>query len=168
VNGTLSIPGALRATRPEDYYKNAVTLEWPSGADGRPLALFVANLEAVVFRDGGHEAAAKEFVRFLVGEGWLAHWLDFIGDRWLPPLPALLEQPFWLDPGDPHRMVAAVQFLTLPHTYDYATVSGEPRLARVGTEAVWSTAIHRVVVDGLSPEQATDEAIARVKQLLGE
>ena len=30
---------------------------------------------------------AKEFVRFLVREGWLAHYLDFAGDRMLPPLP---------------------------------------------------------------------------------
>ena len=36
---TLSIPSALRATRPEDYYKNAVTIEWPSGAYGQPLAI---------------------------------------------------------------------------------------------------------------------------------
>jgi hypothetical protein len=26
--------------------------------------------------------------------------------------------------------------------------------------------VHRVVVDGLTPEQAADEAIARIKQLL--
>jgi multiple sugar transport system substrate-binding protein len=35
-------------------------------------------------------------------------------------------------------------------------------------EGVWPKAIHRVVVDGLTPEQAVDEAIARVKQLLSE
>ena len=69
---------------------------------------------AVVFKDGGNVATAKEFVRFLVGEGWLAHYLDFAGDRMLPPMPKLLEQPFWLDPGDPHRMRAAMQVLTRP------------------------------------------------------
>ncbi len=42
--------------------------------------------QAAVFRSGGHEATTEEFVRFLVGEGWLAHWLDFVGDRILPPL----------------------------------------------------------------------------------
>ena len=89
---------------------------WPSGADGRPLAIVTRSSQAVVFRAGGHEAAAKEFVRFLVGEGWLAHWLDFAGDRFLPPMPALLEQPFWLDPGDPHKMASAIQFLTQPRT----------------------------------------------------
>ena len=30
-------------------------------------------MRAVVFKDGGHVATAKEFVRFLVSEGWLAH-----------------------------------------------------------------------------------------------
>jgi hypothetical protein len=27
----------------------------------------------------------------------------------LPPLPKLLEAPFWLDPSDPHRMRAVMQ-----------------------------------------------------------
>ena len=47
---------------------------------------------AVVFKDGGNVATAKEFVRFLVGEGWLAHYLDFSGERMLPPMPKLLER----------------------------------------------------------------------------
>ena len=51
----------------------------------------------------GTFAAAKEFVRFLVEDGWLAHCLDFSGERLLPPMPKLLEQPFWLDPSDRHR-----------------------------------------------------------------
>jgi multiple sugar transport system substrate-binding protein len=111
---------------------------------------------------------AEELVRFLVGEGWLAHWLDFAGDRFLPPMPALLNSLFWLDPGDPHRMVAALQLLTQPLDYAYETVSGEWRHRLVKQERVWPKAVHRVVVDGLSPEQAVDEAIARVKQLLSE
>ncbi len=167
-NTSLSIPGALRETRPEDYHKNMVTIDWPTGAYGQPLAIASRSIEAAVFKDGRHEQVAKEFVRFLVGEGWLAHWLDFAGDRYLPPMPALIEQPFWLDPGDPHRMRSAMQFLTRPRDYDYAVVSGKWRHRLVEQEHVWPKAIHRVVVNGLSPEQAVDEAIARVKQLLSE
>ena len=107
-------------------------------------------------------------MRFLVAEGWLAHWLDFAGDRFLPPMPALLAAPFWLDPGDPQHMASAMQFLTRPRTYDYVAASGEWRHARVRTERVWSIAVRRVVVDGLSPERAVDEAIAHVHQLLSE
>jgi multiple sugar transport system substrate-binding protein len=167
-NPTLSIQNALKATRPEDYARNAVTLAWPGGAHGQPLAIYAGLQEAVVFHAGGHAATAKEFVRFLVGRGWLAHWLDFAGDRMLPPMPALLAQPFWLDPGEPHRMVSAMQFLTRPRAYDYVAVSGEWRHARVHEERVWARAVHRIVTEGLTPEQAADEAIARVKQLLSE
>ena len=31
-----------------------------------------------------------------------------------------------------------------------------------------SQAVHRVVADGISPEQAVDEAVARIKQILSE
>jgi multiple sugar transport system substrate-binding protein len=99
MNGTLSVPAALRTARPEDYTKNAVTLAWPSGAHDEPLAIRSQSSQITVIKAGGHVAAAMEFVRFLIGEGWLAHWLDFVGDRYLPPMPVLLEQPFWLDTG---------------------------------------------------------------------
>ncbi len=167
LNPSLSIPGELRTTQPENY-KNAATIEWPSGAHSQPLAIWTGYSEAAVFRDGGHVATATEFVRFLVGEGWLAHWLDFTGDRFLPPMPALLNQPFWLDPRDPHRMVSAMQSVTRPHTHTYAAVSGEWRHQVVEAEGVWPKAMQRVVVDGLSPEQAVDEAVARIKQILSE
>jgi multiple sugar transport system substrate-binding protein len=38
----------------------------------------------------------------------------------------------------------------------------------VSGERVWAKAIHRVVADGITPEQAVDEAIARIKQMLSE
>ena len=34
--------------------------------------------------------------------------------------------------------------------------------------AIWPEAVHRVAADGISPEQAVDEAIARIKQILSE
>jgi multiple sugar transport system substrate-binding protein len=168
VNNSLSIPGALRATRPEDYFKNSATILWPDNAYGRPLAMMTKFSAAAAFRDGGHAATAKEFVRFLVAEGWLAHWLSFAGDRYLPPFTALLQQPFWLDPGDPHRMAAAMQFLTRPHDYDYAAVSGEWRHQLIVAEGVWTRAVRRAAAEGVTAEQAIDEAIARVKQILSE
>jgi hypothetical protein len=32
----------------------------------------------------------------------------------------------------------------------------------------WPEALHRVAAEGISPEQAVDEAIARIKQILRE
>ena len=73
-NQTLSIANTLKHERPEDYYKNAATIEWPLGPSGEPFPIIGGLVIAgVVFKDGGNVDAAKEFVRFLVAEGWLAH-----------------------------------------------------------------------------------------------
>jgi multiple sugar transport system substrate-binding protein len=80
----------------------------------------------------------------------------------------LLDQPFWLDPSDPHRMAAVMQVSSRPPNYDYTVALGDWRHDTVWQEFTWGKAIHRVVVDGTSPEQAVDEAIARVKEILSE
>jgi multiple sugar transport system substrate-binding protein len=163
-NATLGIPAALRTERPDDY-RNAVTIEWPDGANGRPLVLYGFISRAVVFKAGRNPALAGDFVRFLAEEGWLAHWLTFAGDRYLPPMRKLVEQPFWLDPADPHRMRSAMQILTHPHQL----ARGEEwQSHRIWDENVWGKAVRRVAADGLNPEQAVDEAIARIKQILAQ
>jgi multiple sugar transport system substrate-binding protein len=168
-NPTLSIPAALRTERPDDYYENAATIDWPDDANGQPLIIDGSLVLAVVFKAGRNPALAVEFVRFLAEEGWLAHWLATAGDQWLPPMRKLVEQPFWLDTSDPHRMRAAVQMLTRAHQYNGLGVrDNEVRSTRIFEEEIWGTAVQRVVTEGISPEQAVDEAIARIKQILSE
>jgi multiple sugar transport system substrate-binding protein len=167
-NGSLSIPNALKRERPDDYYKNTVTLDWPLGPSGEMFPIEAGMFQAVVFKDGSNVATAKEFVRFLVAEGWLMHYFDFSGEKLLPSIPALLDSPFWLDPRDPHRMAAAMQAKTRPITYQYGPASGDLRHDQVYNERVWGKAIHRIAAEGISPEQAVDEAIARIKQILAE
>jgi multiple sugar transport system substrate-binding protein len=48
------------------------------------------------------------------------------------------------------------------------TASGDWRHARVDEQGVWPKTIHRIVAEGVTPAQAADEAIARIKQLLSE
>jgi multiple sugar transport system substrate-binding protein len=167
-NPTMSIPNMLRHERPDDYYHNTATIEWPLGSRGQPFPIYGEIDAAAVFKDGGNTATAKEFVHFLVGEGWLVHWLDFSGERFLPTISKLLDQPFWLDPSDPHRMAAVMQVSSRPALHNYAAASGNWRHQLVNQDVVWSKAIHRVAAEGMTPEQAVDEAIARIKQLLAE
>jgi multiple sugar transport system substrate-binding protein len=173
-NASLSIPNALKTERHDDYYDNVATIDWPHDAYGQPLAIETALVRAAVFRDGEHVAAAKEFVRFLVGEGWLAHYLNFSNERILPPMPKLLDAPFWLDPSDPHRMRSAIQLLTQPRSYDYVAASGHWQHAKSlpwseeGGGDSWPEAVYRVATEKITPEQAVDEAIARIKQMLAE
>jgi hypothetical protein len=52
--------------------------------------------------------------------------------------------------------------------YDRGQQGGKVAARRGREEAVWSHAVHRVVTEGISAEQAVDEAIARIKQILAE
>jgi multiple sugar transport system substrate-binding protein len=97
LNDTLSIPNALKHERPDDYYQNTATIEWPRGPYGEAFPIMGDPFAGAVFRDGPNVETAEEFVRFLVAEGWLAHYLDFAGERFLPPMPKLREGPLWLD-----------------------------------------------------------------------
>jgi multiple sugar transport system substrate-binding protein len=168
LNDTLSVPNALKRERPNDYYENTATIEWPLGPSGKPFPIFGYVLPAMAFKEGGHATTAKEFVRFLMADGWLAHYLDFSGERFLPAMSALSNQPFWLDPGDPHRMAAAMQVSSRPMQYDYAGVTGDRRHDEAWQARVWAKAVHRIATEGITPEQAVDEAIARIKQILSE
>ena len=167
-NNTLSVVNALKHERPADYYEHTATVAWPLGASGKAFPDGGGFFAAVVFKDSPNVETTKAFVRFLVAEGWLAHYLDFSGERMLPAMPKLLEAPFWLDPSDPHRMAAVMQASARPLQHDYATVTGDWRYDSVMREEPWARAIHRIVSEGISPEQAVDETIARIKQVLSE
>jgi multiple sugar transport system substrate-binding protein len=167
INETLSVVNALKSERPDDYYHNSATIEWPLGLHGDDFAIGGIVYFAVVFKSG-NVATAKEFVQFLLGEGWLAHYLDFSGERILPSMSKLLESPFWLDPSDPHHMAAVMQVASRPLMYDYAAASGDWRHELVVARDVWEMAVHDAATGKLSPEQAVDEAIARIKQILAD
>ena len=64
-------------------------------------------------------------------------------------------------------MRSAIQFLTRTAHLRLRGCPGDPRHRPDGSN-VWANAIHRVAADGISPEQAVDEAIARIKQILAE
>jgi multiple sugar transport system substrate-binding protein len=80
----------------------------------------------------------------------------------------LVEQPGWFDPSDPYRKAAVMQASSRPLAHDYARAPGNWRYDRVWQEWPCAKAIHRVATEGISPEQAVDEAIARIKQILSE
>jgi len=59
-----------------------------------------------------------------------------------------------------------MQLLTRPRPYGYELVSGD--WGHYEAYSVWPEAVQRVVTDGISLEQAVDEAVARIKQILSE
>jgi hypothetical protein len=62
-------------------------------------------------------------------------------------------------------MAAAMQAKARPSHHSYPT--GDLRYDQICSENenVWGKAVHRVAAEGISPEQAVDEAIARIKEI---
>ena len=125
-NPTLSIPAALLTARPDDYYRNAATIDWPDGANGQPLVL--------VRRCYPMPSSSRPAKTLPSPATSSASWPRKAGSPIGSTSPAtmatadarsLVEQPFWLDPSDPHRMRAAIQILTRRHHYPGEGVSGE-------------------------------------------
>lgn len=165
INSTLSITNALRAERPDDYYENTTTIPWPNGPGGEPYGIETGFIRVLVFKDADNVAAAKDFLRYLLSEGRLGAYLEASLGRGLPTMPALLETPYWQDPKDPHR-TAAVSQLGQPVAPSYPNLNW--KYGQVDEQAIWEKAVNRIAADGLTPEQAADEAIAQIKQILAE
>jgi ABC-type glycerol-3-phosphate transport system substrate-binding protein len=80
VNSTLSIPNVLRATRPDDYYNQAVTLDWPNGVYGQPLYIETAVKSRRGFQ-GRWQCRQRQGIRALSGRGGLARPLSRLRRR---------------------------------------------------------------------------------------
>ena len=168
INTTLSIPGALRVSRPADYYQNTATIDWPKGPDDRIFPSLIGFLEAVVFAQGRNVAGAKRFLRFLLNEDWLGASLEAAGGRYMPLIVEDLGKPFWTDLADPHRL-PAVEQLAAPTIPDWGPIRRWlPEWDTVQPRQLMAEAVYSVVTEGITPEQAVDEAIARIKRILSE
>ncbi len=162
-NPSLSIPAAVKNSRPDDYYKNMVTIEWPDKPDGRPIEYTTSIKTAVVFKQAQHKAAAKEFIRYLLQPDNLGPYLENSLARWFPVDKRVIDRPFWKDTSDPHKVVEVRQYLQRPQT-PWPHVFNH-KLIQVNAENAWGKAATRVVLENWTPEKAVDELIGRIKQL---
>lgn len=163
-NSSLSIPGKyLDEKNTQAYYDNLVTAPFPAGLDGKPVAQPTNVKTAVVFADAKNKAAAHEFLKFFSDPDNYGPYVQGALGRWVPVNKQELASAFWSDGKDPHRLVAAQvasgPMVPFPTVYDY-------RFTAVNAENVWGKAMVRMVQDKLTAEQAVDEMIKRIKEIL--
>ena len=165
LNPSLSIPGSQRED--EDIYRNQIaTIEFPQEPDGEKPKYLVSVKQAVIFASSKNQQAAKDFLSYLVKPEHLGPYVKGAAGRYFPVMPQLWKDSFWQEPDDPHVWVAAKQFSQDSTRPIYQALN--PAYSMVQSENVWGKAIERVVVDGLSPEEAADEAIQRIKEIFAE
>ena len=132
--------------------------ELPASARQRGQAgACIARRRAGIHPEGAKNVdAAKDFLRYLIQPANLGGYLKEAKGRWLPVMPSIVHNdPYWLDPKDPHRPPAVRQGVLGPTmTWFYVF---NPAYAQVDAEHVFPVAASDVI-NGMAPEQAMDKA----------
>jgi multiple sugar transport system substrate-binding protein len=164
-NPSLSIPASQYTANPENYKENIVTIEWPDKPDGEPIVYMTAIKNAVIFKASNNKEGAKEFMRYLYEPENIGPYLEGSIGRWFPVMPELVETPFWQDDTDAHRVTHRVQYTERPqNTFPFVR---NHRFITVMSENAIGKAAGRIVLENWSVEDAADELIARVKEVVG-
>jgi multiple sugar transport system substrate-binding protein len=160
-NATMSIAAAQR-DKHDQYYKEIITHGLPLGNDGKPVPALITVVPAFIPKGAKNVDGAKDFLKYMIQPRLLNDYLKQAGGRWTPLMPSNLKlDPYWMDPADPHIPVATRQGLVTPTIPSWQIFN--PAYAQVISEEVWPAAEAAVTLKGMTPDQAVDEAIKRVK-----
>ncbi len=164
-NATLSIPAAVRQD-PDTYRNKLGIIEFPNKPNGQPLHNIFMVEQAALLAESKHQKLAKEFLSYMLQPEVMNNYLKASGGRNSPVQKPVWKDPFWSDPKDPH-ISTATKTLTEGRIRLFYTFQN-PAYSIVLKENVWGKALKRIVVDGISPEQAADEVIERIQQIFAE
>ena len=162
-NATISIAVA-QMDKQDQYYKEIITDSIPLGNDGKPVPRVLAVSPCLIPKGAKNVDGAKRLLRDFIQPDNLNRYLKETRARYLPVMMSnVRNDPYWTDPKDPHRPVAVQTGLVRPTIPYWMTYN--PAYAQVLSEQVWIQAEANITQKGMSIEQATDEAAARMKAI---
>jgi multiple sugar transport system substrate-binding protein len=151
-----------RAQAKKNYYELIATSGFPIKPDGTKFVYRAAVKTGVIFEASKNKKRAKEFVAFLLQDENLQPYVEGSLGRWYPVTKTGITSPFWQ--ADPARKAVYNQFQAGTVTFEFTK---NYKFTILNNENVWAKAMSRVVNDNISVEKATDEMIARIKQVAG-
>lgn len=164
-NGSLSIPATIRQDQ-ETYRDQLGMVGFPAKPNGLPMRYLIFIRQAIIFQDSSHQSLAKEFLRYFIQPQISLQYLKATGSRNQPVQNSMWLDPYWQDTQDPY-LVAISKILTGEHTR-LSYIVDNPAYSQVLAENIWGKALTKVTAGKISPEQATDEAIARIKSIFAQ
>jgi multiple sugar transport system substrate-binding protein len=162
LDGTISTEVAI--IKNQQDYNDIVTMGLPLDNDGKPVASQSLSTCGMIPKGATNLTVAKEFLKFLIQPPVLNEYLKTGLGRNIPCMPALVkDDPWWLDPKDPHRAPYIQQGLlgpTLPSFWAF-----NPAYAQVQNEHVWPTGWADITTGGMTPQAAAEKAFKRVGEI---
>ncbi|MGD1803849.1 ABC transporter substrate-binding protein [Dapis sp. BLCC M126] len=165
INPSMSIPGSQQED--EEIYLNQMrTIDFPNNPNGAKPTSLVSIKQPVIFTSSAHPKLAKEFLSYLVEPENLGPYIKGSRGRYFPIMPQLWKDPFWTNKKDPHISVASQQFTEYQTSlFDH---SRSHAYSQVHSENIWSKAMQQVLIQGLSPTEATDIAINQIQEIFSQ
>lgn len=164
-NATLSIPASLHQDG-DTYYQELGIVNFPRKPNGEPMRYLVSVKQAVILADSPHQQEAKAFIRYLMQPQTIAEYLKASGNRYLPVHQSIWQDPFWQKTQDPYLTAATKVLTQSPNRL--ISMTQNPAYSQVLQENIWGQAIASILVENITPEEAVDRAITRIKQIFAE
>jgi multiple sugar transport system substrate-binding protein len=162
LDGSLSTEVAI--IKNQQDYNDIVTMGLPLSNDGKPVPSQAGSFCGLIPKGAKNVEVAKDFLKYLIQPKVNNDYLKTGLGRRLPAMPAIAkEDPWWLDPKDPHRVAYTKQGLldpTLPQFWVF-----NPAYAQVQNEHIWQTAWVEIMTDGAAPQAAAEKAFKRVEEI---
>src|SRR5271167_107968 len=110
LDGSLSTEVAI--IKNQQDYNDIVTMGLPLGNDSKPVPSQAGSLCGLIPKGARNVEGAKDFLKYLIQPKVCNEYLKTGLGRNLPAMPAIVkDDPWWLDPKDPHRVAYTNQGL---------------------------------------------------------
>lgn len=162
-DGTLSTELAMYSNK-EAYFHEMVTMGMPNGNDGSPIPAQVNAGGGYIPKGAKNVEVAKDFMKFFMQPKVMNENLKAGLGRWVPAIPQLVkDDPWWLDPSDPHRQAYVKEAVLGPTTTVFEGFT--PAWGQVSAEQIWGQAHADVIKNGMTPKDAIDKAFKRADEI---
>ena len=153
---------AQRDEAKQNYEHNIRTAGFPNKPAGTPRQYRTAVKVGVVIEQAKQQKLAKDFVSFLLQEENLQPYVEGALGRWFPVTKKGQESPFWQ--ADSHRKSVYNQYKAGTVTFEFTK---NYKFTILNNENVWAKAANRILNEKVPVDKATDELIARIKEVAG-
>ena len=137
----------------------------PLDNTGQPIPSQLGVAGAFIAKGAKNVEVAKDFLKFVIQPTVVNQYLKGGLGRALPAMPELVKNdPFWLDPSDPHRSAYTREGLLSPTVPNYPALN--PGYAEANAQQIWGTAAAEVIRDGVTPQAAAEKALKQIGAVL--
>jgi len=160
LDGTISTEVAI--IKKKDDYDDIITMGLPQSNDGRPIPSVITNSGWLLPKGAKNVEVAKDFLKYMIQPEVCNEYLKIGLGREVPAMKSIVQNdPWWTE--DPHRKAYVEQALLGPTVSEYFVFN--PAWAQCRNEHTFATGWADVILHNMSPQEAAEKAIARVKEI---